>query len=97
MVPTIMVDAIVTKCFEYGGQVRKIGELVPLAYGPALQMRALGLVGGFKNEDDMHLQATELMAVYGGDSWFPHHLQTVSRVADYLSQTNAPDTAGKPN
>jgi len=95
MVPTVFVDAIVKTPFEFRGKPCKVGELISLAYGPALQLRAFGLVGGFQNEDDKHLEANEHLTIYGGDSWFPQPMQTVSRVADYLAQAGEqPTNAG---
>lgn len=92
MVPTITVDAIVAQAIEHGGKIIKAGEVIPLAYGLALQMRVLGLVGGFKDEDEKHLEATEALRIYGGDSWFPNRLQTIRNVSEYLAsvgqQTN---------
>jgi hypothetical protein len=94
MVPTVMVEAIAARNFKWGDNTIKVGEILPLPYGTALLMRTLGLLGGFRNEDDKHLEAQELLAIYGGDSWFPAHLQTVSRVADYLAQVGAQEKNG---
>jgi hypothetical protein len=85
-VPTIMCEAIAVEAIEFAGKTIKPGEIFSLPYGVALQLRALGQVGGLKDEDDKHAEASEALAIYGGDSWFPHSMQTISRVSDYLAQ-----------
>jgi hypothetical protein len=86
MVPTIMCEAVVAKEVQVAGQTWKVGEIAPIAYGPALQLRAVGFLSGFKDEDETHLKAAEALAIYGGDCWFPAKLQTVTHLANYLAE-----------
>lgn len=95
MVPTINVEAMVKKELTFAGKTYKVGEFLPVAYGIALQLRALETVGVFQDEDYKHAEAAEALQIYGGDSWFPQPLQTVSRVSDYLSQIYPGLNAGK--
>lgn len=90
MVPTIMAECIAAQLIETDGRVvAKVGEIISLPYGQALQLRAVGMVGAFVDEIAKHLEATEALGIYGGDSWFPQRLQTIGRVSDYLAQKGA--------
>jgi hypothetical protein len=78
---------MLNQAFEVDARVYAAGEIVPLAYGNALVLAA-GDCGSIVDANSVHLQAQESLAVYGGDSWFPHPQQTISRVAEYLAQAN---------
>lgn len=94
MVPTLMCDFMVNRTTEVGAKVIRAGEIMPLPYANALLLTAIG-GGAIVNAEDKHLEAQECLAVYGGDAWFQHSHQTISRVAEYLASVNA--DAGKSN
>jgi hypothetical protein len=89
MVPTVMCQAMLAQDITVGLKSFKAGEIIDLPYGPALFMRVLGGVSAIIDEASKHVEAQEALHTYGGDSWFPHSQQTISRVADYLAQTGA--------
>lgn len=86
MVPTIMCEAIMHEDFISGSRQYLKGEIVPMAYGQAIHLKHMGVVGAIKDDVEKNLEATEALGMYGADCWFPHRLQTISRVADYLAQ-----------
>lgn len=96
MVPTVYVEAMVKVEQTFGDRLYKIGEFVRLPYGVALQFRALEAVGVFQEEDFKHAEAAEHLQTFGGDSWFPQHLQSIGHVADYLAQCHMGQVIGKP-
>lgn len=85
MVPTFMCKAL--SAIEFDGPKGRVapGEIVDVAYGHALVLKAMGGVTALVDEQETHLKAQEELAMYGADSWFPHRNQTISRVADYLA------------
>jgi hypothetical protein len=85
MVPTLMCDFMLNKATEVGAKIFKAGEIVTLPYANALLLTAIG-GGAIVNAEDKHLEAQECLSVYGGDAWFQHSHQTISRVAEYLAQ-----------
>lgn len=86
MVPTIMCEAILKEDFTSGDRLYAKGEIIPMAFGQAIHLKSLGVIGAIKDETEKNLEATEALGIYGADCWFPHRLQTISRVADYLAQ-----------
>lgn len=84
-VPTVMCRAMFSKDIVVGMTKFSAGEIVELPFGTALCMKALnGLT--IVDENDAIAEAQEKLAIYGGDCWFAHPQQTISRVADYLAQ-----------
>lgn len=88
MVPTLMCKAMAAIEFQALGRTVKPGEVIDLAYGQALVMKAMGGITAIVDEDAKHIEAQDQLAMYGGDCWFPHRQQTISRVADYLAAAN---------
>lgn len=88
MVPTIMCEALMAEDFDHGSRRYLKGEIVPMSFGQALHLKHMGVVGAIKDDVEKNLEATEALGMYGADCWFPHRLQTISRVADYLAETN---------
>jgi hypothetical protein len=88
MVPTLMCDALMALDVDMGGRQVRAGEIISMPYGNALQLIAMGGVKAIKDADLKHIEAHEHLNTYGADGWFPHGQQTISRVADYLAQTN---------
>lgn len=87
MVPTVVCDVLVANALETNGRTYKVGEICTMAYGLALTLKAIGGITGIVNENEKHMEAQEQLRIYGGDCWFPHHQQSISRVADYLAET----------
>jgi|GEM_PF-6095671 len=85
MVPTITCETVITRAFEAGEKTFAVGEIATLPYGLVLQLKAMGFAGAIKNEIEIHTEAAEALRIYGGDAWFSHRMQTISRVADYLA------------
>lgn len=99
VVPTVWCKCTIRSATLLGGIMRAPGEIIDLPYGVALQGIAQGVIGVLVDADDKHLEALEQLAIYGGDAWFPAHLQTIGRVKDYFNGSvdidRAPvDTAG---
>lgn len=82
-----MCKALLSHDCTIGLKSWKAGEIVELPYGSAIALKAVGAVGGLVNEAEAHSEAQEMLAVYGGDCWFPQHQQTISRVAEFLAQS----------
>jgi len=93
MVPTLWCKATLRQQIVLGNEVRHVGELVDLPYGVALQGLAQGVVGAIKDADEKHLEALHMLDIYGGDSWFPPHFQTIGRVKDYLAEAAKPEAS----
>jgi hypothetical protein len=74
---------------EVEARLFRPGEIVDLPYGNALVLVAIGK-GTIVDADNKHVEAIEHLSIYGGDSWFRHGQQTVSRVAEYLAQAEQP-------
>lgn len=87
MVPTIMCEAFMAEDFVSGSRQYLKGEIVPMSYGQAIHLKHMGVVGAIKDDVEKNLEATEALGIYGADCWFPHRLQTISRVSDYLAET----------
>lgn len=86
MVPTMMVKGLAAIPFEAKGRTIAPGEIIEIAYGQALVMKAMGGITALVDEDLKHVEAQEHLRTYGADSWFPHYNQTIARVADFLAQ-----------
>lgn len=87
-VPTFMCQAMFAVDCDTPGRKYKAGEIIEMAYGHALVLKAGGLVSGLVDEQMKHLEAQEQLAIYGGDCWFPMRQQSIGKVADYLSASN---------
>jgi hypothetical protein len=88
MVPTLMCEALMAiDTTGPAGQNVPAGSIVPMPYGNALMLIAMGGVRTIKDADLKHIEAHEHLKTYGADGWFPQHQQTIRHVADYLAQT----------
>lgn len=85
-VPTVFVDCLVVKPMSLGAKEYKAGDMITLPYGRALFGKAMGVIGAIQNEVDRALEASEMLAIYGGDCWFEQPAQTIFRVANYLAE-----------
>lgn len=89
MVPTLMCRFMLGQACMVDARSFVAGEIVELPYGNALMLVAIGK-GAIVDADNKHVEAIEHLGIYGGDAWFKHSQQTISRVADYLAQAEAP-------
>lgn len=92
IVPTVTCEAVITREFDAGDKKFAVGEIASLPYGLVLQLKAMGFCGAIKDEIQAHAEAAEALKIYGGDAWFPHRMQTISRVGDYLAARGEADT-----
>lgn len=95
MVPTFMCRFMLNRASETAGKIFKPGEIVDLPIGNALLLQTIG-GGAIVNLDEVAVNATEHLNIYGGDSWFRHSQQSVSRVGEYLAKIDS-DNAPKVN
>jgi hypothetical protein len=84
-VPTLMCKAMFAQECEVGLLKFTAGQIVDMAYGDALVLKAGGVIGSLVDEGNKHLEAQQWLATYGADCWFPMPKQTISRLADYLA------------
>lgn len=96
-VPTLYVEAMVKREMVINGRTFKVGELMRVPYGVALQGLATGTYSAIKDEDAMHMQAIQDLQQYGPDCWFPIGIQTMHRFwAEYEQKlTAAQQTPGE--
>ena len=97
MVPTQWVNAMLAVPCNFDGTPHNPGEMVRLPYGSAIQLLAVGAVRTIENAENEHISAMENLAVYGPDSWFAPHMQTIGKIREVLEtgqpqRTNAPST-----
>lgn len=86
MVPTLWCEAMLTMPLSVAGKNFAAGELVSLPYGVVIQAIALGTITVIKNADAVHAEATEMLAQYGPDSWFPQPIQTIAKLGEWMAE-----------
>lgn len=93
MVPTLWCDAMLTTPVSVAGKNFAAGEIVRLPYGVVIQAIALGTVTVIKNADAVHAEATDMLAQYGPDSWFPQPIQTIAKLGEWMAEQHRARTA----
>jgi hypothetical protein len=98
MVPTLYAEGMLTRSLTVGGKHFKLGELVKVPYGVALQGLATGTFSCLRNEAAIHAEAIENLSTYGPDSWFTASVQTIGKLWDYLQQNrDTPEVPRSPD
>lgn len=92
MVPTLYVEAMLTRPKVIRGVAYKTGEIVEVPYGGAILGLATGEFSTLVDEESAHRKGLDHLRQYGPDSWFPASLQTLAKLGALIQreQTEAP-------